>query len=394
MVWSFMALGGVISLYLLISTAVDGYKIWGEDSIDFAVTGQFGDFIGGVAGTFFAVAGTFLIYLSFQAQIKQNERETFESAFFEMMKLHRENVNEMNYTKFEKEEEKLRTANNRKVFKLIFAEFVECYREVNKFTRFKSVDDCLLLNYKKKLEKIAKNINPEINVMEMAIIDISYSIVYYGVGSEGERILRHNFLEKYNGEFFYRLLRFIKLKPKRENVSRYEMWEKLRKEEYKKLTSLIEEIYQFRRHIKDTNTMSTQAFDLAKDDDYYKYYGGHQHRLGHYFRHLFQSYKYLDGSTYLCDEEKYFYGKMLRAQLSTYEQSLLFINSISSLGMRWEFTPEPKIVNLKNRKALKKTTNGVRLITDYNLIKNLPGTHFDLIRYKTYYPNVKYESDE
>lgn len=117
---------------------------------------------------------------------------------------------------------------------------------------------------------------------------------------------------------------------------------------------------------------------------YEKYYGGHQFRLGHYFRHLFQSYKYLDNTPWLDIERRYVYGKMLRAQLSTYEQALLLVNSLSSIGMKWELSPEMSNDN-KNQQ---------RLITKYNLIKNLPGEQLFGIRYKDYYPNVNYETDE
>ena len=75
---------------------------------------------------------------------------------------------------------------------------------------------------------------------------------------------------------------------------------------------------------------------------------------------------------------------MYRAQLSTYEQALLFINSISTIGMKWEFTPEKQ----------SDPTIRTNLITTYNLIKNLPGEHLFGIKYKTYYKNVEYESLE
>ena len=75
---------------------------------------------------------------------------------------------------------------------------------------------------------------------------------------------------------------------------------------------------------------------------------------------------------------------MFRAQLSTYEQALLLVNSISGIGMKWEYTPE--LVN--NSKLYS------RLITKYNLIKNLPGDHLFGIYYKVYYPKVVYETDE
>ena len=78
------------------------------------------------------------------------------------------------------------------------------------------------------------------------------------------------------------------------------------------------------------------------DNDFVKYYGGHQHRLGHYFRHLFQAAQYVNNQNRLDKKGKYFYMKTLRAQLSTYEQEVLFINSLSFLGMSWELFPEYK----------------------------------------------------
>ena len=136
------------------------------------------------------------------------------------------------------------------------------------------------------------------------------------------------------------------------------------------------------------DALSEEAKQLVYETEFVKYYGGHQHRLGHYFRHLFQSYKYLNYHNDLTEKDKYFYGKTLRAQLSTYEQALLFINSVSSLGMKWEFTPETDLLKAKENKQNSK------LITRYNLIKNLPGYHLFGLRYKTYYPNVKYETEE
>jgi hypothetical protein len=87
----------------------------------------------------------------------------------------------------------------------------------------------------------------------------------------------------------------------------------------------------------------------------------------------------------LLDDDKYFYGKMLRAQLSTYEQLILLFNSVSSLGMNWEYTPDLKNIpaNCKNE--------DFRFITRYNIIKNLPGSQFLDITYRHYYRDVHYE---
>jgi hypothetical protein len=383
--WALIGIGTIISIYFTLSAYCEGFTISGDAKIDFLTTGQFGDFLGGVVGTFFALAGTLLIYLTFKEQTSQNVKEGFENTFFELVSIHRDNVNQLSYTKFDNGE--LREAETRKVFRLIFSEFLECYREVRKFSNSKNPDDYILHKYKIKLQKVIDTNNLKVNIIELALIDIAYSIIFFGVGEEGEIILRDKFKRKYNHEFFYHLLRYMKLKPKRENRARWDKWKKLLSYDYKKFKSVSFEFYHYRPHLSD-QSLSNEVKDLIFKDDFNKYYGGHQHRLGHYFRHLFQSFKFVNYNEHLTEQEKYFYAKTLRAQLSTYEQAILFINSISTFGMKWEYLPEKHL--LKNKEDIK----NCQLITRYNLIKNLPGYHMFGIRYKSYYPNIKYEAEE
>ncbi len=379
-----MIIGAIISIYFCIKTKMDGFCIWGG-TIDFTTTGQFGDFMGGVVGTVFALAGTILIFLSFNEQTKQNKREAFEATFFEMINLQRENVNQMNYTKFEVNS--LEKAEHRKVFRIIFKEFLECYREVKKFSNSKNIDDYLLRKEKNALLNVISQNNLKINILELALVDIAYNIVFYGLSEEGEIILRDKFKRKYNALYFYQLLRYMKLKPKKENIKRWAKWDELMNLSFKDFKQTNLEFYNYRRH-NSTNNLTEKSQKLVYTKKYKKYYGGHQHRLGHYFRHLFQTYKYLNYNEDLTEKEKYFYAKTLRAQLSTYEQALLFINSISSLGMKWELKPEVELLKKGE------TIENCKIITKYNLIKNLPGYHFFGIRYKNYYPKVKYETEE
>lgn len=369
-------------LYSLNKASVDGYSISNSAQTDYELSGQFGDFIGGIVGTLFGLSGTLLIYLTFQEQAKENKRRAFESSFFEMIRLHRENINELRYRIFKLDE--FVTYENRQVIRLIFQEFIECYREVRKFSNSKIISDYLTPEYHKKLKKIIASKNSKINPIEMARIDIAYAIVFYGLGVEGESVVRSLFENKYNPEYYFRLLFFIKLKPKKSNSERFDNWEKARNLELQDLHKLIDELYANRKQPGRTNTLSMFACDFKLNLAYEKYYGGHQFRLGHYFRHLYQSFKYLNGHASLTEKEKYSYGKLYRAQLSTYEQALLFINSISSMGMKWELTPDTSAGD-------KYRTD---LITTYNLVKNLPGHHLYGIRYKTYYENVAYETDE
>ena len=112
---------------------------------------------------------------------------------------------------------------------------------------------------------------------------------------------------------------------------------------------------------------------------YFKYFGGHQHRLGHYFRHLYQSVTYIDNSRNLKYEQKYEYIKSLRAQLSTYEQAVIFFNSISEFGKVWE---------------MENCHFNDQLITKYNFIKNIPAEFITDFNLKKFYPLVEYEGSK
>lgn len=380
-----VAIGLIVLAYFMLKSGIDGYTVWPNSKTDYQVTGQFGDFVGGVVGTLFALAGTFLIYLTFQEQSKENKRTAFEAVFFEMIRLHRDNVSEMKYNKpSSNNAEEVEIYENRQVMRVIFKEFSECYREVCKFSNSEIPTDYITQEHLSFLNKVITDNNLKASAIEMARIDIAYCMVFYGVGEEGEAILRNLFRKKYNSAYYHKLLYFIKLKPKQSNIQRFSKWNDIRGMELDKLHLLIDELYKNRNHPKKTTNLSSLAKSFNMQLPYNKYYGGHQFRLGHYFRHLYQSYRYLDEDQSLSKDRQYAYGKMLRAQLSTYEQALLLANSISSIGMKWEYSSEPDTDKSESAK----------LITKYNLIKNLPGKQLFGIHYKNYYPNISYETDE
>lgn len=377
-----LVIGCVVLFLFLNKASVDGFTIANSIKTDYQVTGQFGDFVGGVVGTFFALSGTLLIFLNFKEQTKENKRSGFESSFFEMIRLYRENVSELKYRKPQKNE--VANYENRQVLRAISSEFIECYREVKKFSNSQDIKHYFNPTYAKKLKAITDKINPEIDIIEMAIIDLAYMIVFYGLSPEGEQIIKDNIIRKYSKDYYYKLLHYIKLKPKDPNSAAFDKWLQLKSLNHKAFHIIIDELYAARNNPTQIKTTHELAEGFALTPIYEKYYDGHQFRLGHYFRHLYQSFKYLNNHQDISRKEKYEYGKMYRAQFSTDEQILIFVNSLSCLGMNWELTPESP-----NSKE-----NATSLITNYNLIKNLPGTHLSGIKYKTYYKNVKYESDE
>jgi hypothetical protein len=84
---------------------------------------------------------------------------------------------------------------------------------------------------------------------------------------------------------------------------------------------------------------------------HYRYvpYDGHANILGHYYRHLFQTAKYITDNVDLEPNQKREYLKNLRAQLSNFEQLMLFYNATIWFPQEWK-----------------------ELFTTYRFIKNVP----------------------
>jgi hypothetical protein len=261
---------------------------------------QFGNFIGGLVGPMFYLAGFFLLYETIIAQSKSFEKQQFETKFFELIRFHRQNVSEMEY-RLPYEEHKYITGPL--VFREIKSQFTKLYKIVSPFIVATST------------------IQPDRKQLET--IDITYLLLFFGVSQSTLPILEHILDKKYD----------------------------------KQLTNkIIEEAR------KERTTYNPESM----------YFGGHQVRLAHYYRHLFQLVNYIDKTEFLTDEQKYAYVKILRAQLSQHEIAIFFLNSLS-MGQPWE-------------------KNGY--ITKYKFIKNLPPNFVDDIDPKQYYHGFEYEWEE
>lgn len=106
---------------------------------------------------------------------------------------------------------------------------------------------------------------------------------------------------------------------------------------------------------------------------------GLQSFLSHYFRHLFQTIEFINKQAYLTFDEKYYYVKTLRGQLSNYELVIFFYNSISPLGRNWELGQS----EFRNK-----------LVTKYQFIKNMPLSLVIDVDVRKFYPEIEFESEE
>lgn len=277
--------------------------------VDYNKTGAVGDTINGIAGPFIAVLAAALTFLAFWVQYQANAQqrndlkvERFENKFYELLRLHRANLDEMNIADRVK---------GRKCFIRLFNELKYCYMIANDQYNAATAEE-------KKLYE-----SQPINLLKFA-----YTVFFYGIGVLSEKQFLHNFSEA----------------------------EKNLYKDCKKVMSKFQNDYAAAKAKNSKIKYFTFDLPLSEIPDnrtkyfYYKPFDGHADLLGHYYRHLYQSVSYIVGQkdNYFTDEVKYSYVKTLRAQLSNHEQLMLYYNSTSWFNDEWKeyFTDFRLIKNL------------------------------------------------
>lgn len=300
----------ILVLFLKKTTPLDS-----DLSIDSSIFADYGTVVGGILAAIFSLISVLLVLQTIDTQAKQNELQNIESRFFEMLKIHRENVQEF----------QSKGKSGRSVVIAIYDEYS------NLFNTYETTD---------AFEDLA---HEDIEDWNLKYCQVAYLITFFGLGNNSTDYLK----EQIN-----------RIVPNSNPLS------------------IILTL-----QIKAQNQQKEENKQKSKEQRQYINHDGHQSRLGHYYRHLFQTVRYIDEQPerLLNYKEKYFYIKTLRAQLTTHEQALLFFNSLSNLGTNWEFGQDDE-----NNK----------LITKYNLIKNLPKGFTGKLNPKTYYPDIFYEFDK
>lgn len=293
---------------LLVKNSIDGF--------DFSNSGQIGDTIGGIMNPFIALAGVLLTFLAFYIQYKANKQQKelfrqeldsnkFESQFYEMLRLHKENVNEISI--------KLTSDS------LNGKELLVQYEEIRGRECFKYYLEELKIIYyvvKKNLNDTDKN----------RLMNIAYSIFFVGV-------------------------KYIKGKQRAipEDKAVIDSIESLSYiNNGNRNTGTRGDKYKFRKYVSEKSAYSgAQVLN-------YELFQGHSANLAHYYRHLYQTVKFIvnQNEKFLTYEQKRNYLRILRSQLSNQEQAMLFYNWKSDFGNSWE-----------------NTTN--KYLTDYRMIHNL-----------------------
>lgn len=248
-------IGGILIAYFSLPT--NGFNFGG--AINHDIADHYGSFIGGLVGPIFSLAGIFLLYETIKTQQDNFKIQQFENRFFELIRYHRENVQQIVH-RIPSE------SNEINVSGIPF--FVEAFKQFDKI--FRKVKSQPTLS----------------DLKEKDLIEISYSVFYYGVSLEAKTTLVNAL--KHHGE--------------------------------EKITKLIDE---FRK-------------DKTQYDKEIVYYGGHINRLGHYFRHLAKVAEFVEKADFLTSEDKEEYFRLFRAQLTHYELIIFFVSNFIEIGKGWE----------------------------------------------------------
>jgi hypothetical protein len=129
--------------------------------------GQFGDFVGGYVGTLFFLISIWLLFRTLQSQRITSLQQSFENKYFELLKLHRDNVAEL----------ELQSATGRKLFVVMLRE-LRCALDI--------------------VRSIADRCKQQLTQREL--MHIAYYCFFFGVGPNSSRMLRMS-LARFDSEF-------------------------------------------------------------------------------------------------------------------------------------------------------------------------------------------------
>lgn len=360
--WILIVIGIVSILYFLHDLYISGWTIFGDAKIQLSESADFATFVGGFVGTIFSLAGFLLVIASIRSQKDAFLKERFESRLFELIRFHRENVSTLEF--MDKKQDYL--FKGKQVFKVIYDQFDSVYFEFEKFVvknglKAKKPEEIFISNYLSFLRNNSRLPKRDDNsLIEIVKINICYLVVFFGLSQEGLKKIRFLLNGKILADYYDPILAYLQLKPVKHSKY-FDEWQRS-SENYEKMNEI-------------------HFLISYSEKRYYKFYGGHQFRLGQYFRHLFQAISYVDQNKILSQTEKNEYVKLFRAQLSDYELIVFFINSLSLLGSDWEIG-----INDKSLKA------PISLITRYELIKNISDQVLASSIYcKSFYPNISFD---
>ncbi|WP_159445175.1 putative phage abortive infection protein [Filimonas lacunae] len=254
---------------------------------DIRTNGPVGDFIGGTTAPWISMLCAFLTFVAFYVQYRANQlqkqelakqqadsdKERVEARFFELLRLHKENVAAMSTWS------RGGRVNGKACFPELLKEFANIYRVV--FHYWNEEGKTKLPGHPAKL---------------------AFWILFFGISEEGQLFYRNRYLGYENRGRVRQIIKAFEVWSGGKSAEDWHIYEK----------------------------------ELNLDIKVYRRFEGHSSQLGTYLRHLFQTAHYITTSKHdISVEDRYELMKILRAQLSVEEQMLLYYNAYAMYDKEW-----------------------------------------------------------
>lgn len=334
-------------LFVILVGIVCFFPYWftrdGDPDLCFKGTGEIGDTIGGIMGPFVAIIAAFLTFIAFLIQYDANElqkkelerqkkirqREEFEVKLYKMLDEHKDNVNQL-------------TAGNlhgRDAIPELLGELsyiFSCVRFI-----------CDSINKNKKFQHLKGEQDKALEYLK-------------GMYSDPRSALKSQLLLSYYLFFYGRPYHTVENMKAGKVLFEDEVYNRLKGITYiQSSNDYIDYIYDNDNIMSILPSQYTASFQMMK---------GHNDQLGVYFRQLYQMVSFIAkaDNTIFTEDDKYAYAKLLRSNMSDTEQVLLFYNSLSEMGEKWN---EPLDKTKEGRE-------GMGFIARFRLIKNIPANFF------------------
>lgn len=316
-------------------------------------TAQIGDTIGGIMNPLIAIAAVIVTGLAFYMQYQANKQvqdqfklQQFESQFYEMLRLHKENVNEMEIEGYEyidltKKNKELRVTRGRKVFVTMISELECVYLIIKKVFKDKvgDLEVGSVIHYDHNSESKKEIFSKKTyyyfaNGENEKYFYLAYEIFFHGL-DRFEDAYYDNYYHEYDSKFIKELINELKELRKIHESGRKKIDNYLGISGNKFLDVEIDKEY------------LAKKYPSLKMYFNYKPFSGHQRRLGHYYRQLISNVGFIVKNTLISYEEKRDYLKLLRGQLSNHEFVLLYYNFLSGYGRNWENEINSYLINYR-----------------------------------------------
>lgn len=324
---------------------------------------EIGDSIGGILNPLIGLVAAIFTFLAFLMQVfandeikKQFTQDKFENRIFKLMDMYKDNTSKLHF----KSKQSGRELKGKAVFPSLYIHFQKLIDEVNEYHHNYNLnfEDQIINYYKDELLKKNENCNLE----NWIKLEFCYILFFFGVGRKGRENVKLYLKNKYKLEYVEQIINYLSYKPAfvSKDYVHFQNW--------KNIFSLL------------------QQFDDPCNIKFNKYYEGIQNNFGHYYRNLFSTMNYINDGKGFNYNDKWHFAKLFRTQMSNHEQIFFFLNSISVLGRDWELNTLIKKENIREENK--------RIITKYDLIKNIPIADRELLKVQEFYPNIEYENGE